>query len=120
MSIAINKCTYGGRLTRDPEIRSITGDRQVASFSLAINRRWTDSAGNRREATTYIDAEAWGQLATTLQRYVKKGDQLIIEGRTDVDDYESADGIKRRRSKCTCTAIHLLPQGQPSQQGGQS
>lgn len=108
MSIAINTVTYGGRLTRDPESRA-AGEATVCRFALAINRRWRDKSGEQREDTVYIDAEAWNAQANIVQEYVKKGDQLIIEGRTIQDDYQDAQGNPRRRYAVRCTAVHLMP-----------
>ena len=55
--------TIAGNLTRDPELRNVSGGRTVVSFSVAENRRWADKSGATQEAVTYLDVTAWGTMA---------------------------------------------------------
>lgn len=93
----LNRVLLIGRLTRDPEQRTIQSGTTVTSFGLAVNRTYTRrDSGEKVEETTFVDCEAWGRQAETIARYVSKGRQLFVEGRLKFDTWER-DG--QRRSK---------------------
>ena len=84
----MNRVVLVGRLTKDPELRKTKDDISCAKFGLAIPRR------NDREKTDFIECVAWKGNADVISKYVKKGQQLCVEGRIQTGSYE-VDGNKR-------------------------
>ena len=85
MSRSLNKVTLIGNLGNDPEVRSTTGGNRVATFSLATSRSWNDAGGAKQEKTEWHRCVVWNtknsQLADIVEKYVKKGDKIYVEGR---------------------------------------
>jgi len=98
----LNRVLLIGRLTRDPETRSLPSGASVVTFGLAVNRVYNNrQSGEKVEETAFIDCEAWGRTGETIARYMKKGRQLFVEGRLKFDSWER-DG--QRRSKLSVVA----------------
>lgn len=90
----MNKVILMGRLTRDPEVRyTQTNNTLVASFSLAVNRRFV-RAGEERQAD-FINIVAWSKLGEFCSKYFKKGQQVGVIGRLQVRNWEDEQGQKR-------------------------
>ena len=90
----MNKVILMGRLTRDPEVRyTQTNNTLVASFSIAVNRRFV-KAGEERQAD-FINIVAWSKLGEFCSKYFKKGQQVGIVGRLQVRNWEDEQGQKR-------------------------
>ena len=89
----MNKVILMGRLTRDPEVRyTQTNNTVVASFSLAVNRRFVRQ-GEERQAD-FINIVAWSKLGEFCSKYFKKGQQVGIIGRIQTRNYDDEQGIK--------------------------
>lgn len=88
----MNKVILMGRLTRDPEVRYTTSNVLVASFSLAINRRFAKE-GEERQAD-FINIVAWDKTGEFCSKYFKKGQQVGIVGRIQSRSYDDKDGKK--------------------------
>lgn len=93
--MSVNKAILLGRLGKDPELRYTPGGSAVASFSLATNRRWTGKDGQKNEATTWHNIVVWGRQAEVMKEYVRKGQEVYIEGRIDNRSYEDKEGQKK-------------------------
>ena len=90
----MNKVILMGRLTRDPEVRyTQTNNTLVASFSLAVNRRFT-RPGEERQAD-FINIVAWSKLGEFCSKYFKKGQQVGIIGRIQTGTWDDEQGQKR-------------------------
>lgn len=90
----MNKVILMGRLTRDPEVRyTQTNNTLVASFSLAVNRRFA-RPGEERQAD-FINIVAWSKLGEFCSKYFKKGQQVGVIGRIQTRSYDDAQGQKR-------------------------
>ena len=90
----MNKVILMGRLTRDPEVRyTQTNNTLVASFSIAVNRRFT-RPGEERQAD-FINVVAWSKLGEFCSKYFKKGQQVGVIGRLQVRNWEDEQGQKR-------------------------
>ena len=90
----MNKVILMGRLTRDPEVRyTQTNNTLVASFSIAVNRRFV-RPGEERQAD-FINIVAWSKLGEFCSKYFKKGQQVGIIGRLQVRNWEDEQGQKR-------------------------
>lgn len=91
--ININKIILMGRLTRNPEVRyTSTTNTLVASFGLAVNRRFIKQ-GEERQAD-FINIVAWGKIGEFCSKYFKKGQQVVVIGRIQSRNYDDLDGKK--------------------------
>lgn len=90
----MNKFQFLGRLTKDPETRVIaTTGSQVASFSIAVNRRFVGQNGERQ--ADFFNLTAFGKTAEFCSKYFKKGQQVLVEGRIQNRTWEDQTGAKR-------------------------
>ena len=83
-----NKVILAGNLTRDPELRYTPKGTAIASFGLAINRKWKSETGEAKEEVTFVDVEAWDRQAEVVAQYFKKGRPILVEGRLKLDQWE--------------------------------
>ena len=86
----INRTVLVGRLTRDPELRYTTNGAAVASFTLAVNRQFTNSQGARE--ADFIDCVIWRKAAENFVNFTKKGSLVGIDGRIQTRNYENKQG----------------------------
>ena len=89
-----NTVTLVGNLTRDPELRYTTGGRGVASFGLAVNRRYQQN-GEWQEQVSFFNVVAWADLGENAAASLNKGNRIIVTGRLEQRSYETRDGEKR-------------------------
>lgn len=93
-----NNVTVVGNCTRDPELRFTPSGMAVATFGLAVNRRWQNRSTNEwEEAVSFFDVTAWQQLAENISDSVQKGSRVIVSGRLDQRTWETQDGDKRSK-----------------------
>jgi single-strand DNA-binding protein len=97
-----------GRLTRDPEVRFLSGGMQVTSLSIAVNRNFKDKNGEWREEVSFFDVETFGKIAEKVGTQLSKGYQVIIEGELRQDRWESPSGEKRSKVKIVAYRIALI------------
>ena len=83
-----NKVILAGNLTRDPELRYTPKGVAIASFGLAINRRWKTETGETKEEVTFVDVDAFNRQAEVVAQYMKKGRPFLVEGRLKLDQWE--------------------------------
>jgi single-strand DNA-binding protein len=93
-----------GRLGHDPSLRYTPNGTAVVSFSLATNERWINDAGERQERTTWHHCVAYGKLGETIAEHFSKGDQMLLQGRISVRQYEK-DGQKRTLTEIVVTTF---------------
>lgn len=112
MSRSLNKVTLIGNLGNDPEVRSTTGGNRVATFSLATSRSWNDQSGNRQEKTEWHRCVVWNtkgsQLADIVEKYVKKGDKLYVEGRIEYRQWQDKEGQTRYSTEINVRELIML------------
>lgn len=104
----LNKVMLIGRVTREPEVRTIPSGHMVATFSVATNRQWTDQAGQRQEKGEFHNIVAWRKLAEIVQSYVKKGMRLYVEGRLETRSWEDPQGNKKYRTEIVADNFIML------------
>ncbi|MBU0731358.1 single-stranded DNA-binding protein [Patescibacteria group bacterium] len=122
----LNKVMLIGRVTQDPELRTIPSGHSVVSFGLATNRRWKDQQGQMQDQAEFSNIVAWRKLAETISQYVKKGSRLYVEGRLQTRNWEDQNGVKKYRTEIVCDTMIMLDskgaapapqtQAQPQQQ----
>lgn len=85
----LNKATILGNITRDIELKALANGIKVASFSVATNRVWKGKTGARQETSDYHNIVIFGKQAETISQYMKKGSQVLIEGRLQTRSWEN-------------------------------
>jgi single-strand DNA-binding protein len=115
----MNKILVIGNVGSDPEMRYTPSGTAVTSFSLATNRVYTTSDGERHEETEWFRISAWGKLAEQCNNYVTKGMKIYAEGRLKSDTWTGNDGQTRVSLEISADKVLFLDRaGQSS--GGQS
>lgn len=109
--MGINKFIGIGNLGKDPEVRKVN-DTSVASFSVGISEKWTSKSGEKKESTEWINCTAWGNLAVIVEKYLKKGSKVYLEGKLKTDSYEK-EGRKVFSTKVNVTNLQMLD-GRPT------
>jgi len=108
MSRGLNKVMIIGHLGRDPEMRYTPSGRPVTTFSVATSRSWKSSEGERRTETEWFNIVAWGSLAEICNQYLKKGQQVYIQGRLQTRRWEDDDGNKRSTTEVVAREMIML------------
>jgi single-strand DNA-binding protein len=107
-----NKVILAGNLTRDPELRYTPKGMAIAKIGLAINRRWSNEAGEQKEEVTFVDVDAFGRQAETIGQYLKKGRPILIEGRLKLDQWDDKQtGQKKSRLGVVLENFQFLDSG---------
>lgn len=104
----LNKVMIIGRLTRDPEVRTIPSGQSVASFSVATNRVWKDQAGQKQEKVEFHNVIAWRKLSEIAGKFLKKGSRVFVEGHLETRNWTDQAGAKHYRTEITADNIILL------------
>lgn len=104
----VNKVILVGRTGKDPEVRYIDGGTPVAKFPLATDESYKKKNGEKVENTEWHNIVAWRGLAEVIEKYVKKGDQLYIEGKIKTTSYTDKNDVKRYRTEIICDNIQML------------
>jgi single-strand DNA-binding protein len=105
----LNKVFLIGRLTIDPEIRTIPSGDKVTSFGVATNRTWTDKSGNKKESTEFHNVVLWGRQAEIVSQFLKKGSVIFVEGRLQTRSWQGKDGVSRRTTEIIGERVQLGP-----------
>lgn len=106
---SLNKVFLMGNLTRDPEVRYIPSGTAVADLGIAVNERYKDrDSGEWREKTVFVDVTVWRRQAETCAEYLTKGSTVMIEGRLQLDQWESPEGQKRSKLKVLADRVQFL------------
>lgn len=108
---SLNRVFLMGNLTRDPELRYTPSGTAVASFGLAVNRRYSTKEGDRKEEVDFFDIEVWEKQAEMCNEYLTKGRGVLVEGRLKQDRWEDESGNKRTKYKIVASMVHFLSRG---------
>lgn len=109
-----NRVILLGNLTRDPELKYTQNNVPLCSFGMALNRKRKDEA----EEVCFVDVTVFGRQAETINSYMSKGRQILIEGRLKFDRWEDSEG--KSRSKLSVICEHFSFVSEPDQGGGGS
>jgi len=101
----LNHIVLMGRLTRDPELRHTGSGTAVASFSLAVDRDFTDQNGER--GVDFIDIVAWRSKAEFVCKYFSKGRMAVVSGRLQIRNWTDNDGSKRRSAEVIADSVYF-------------
>lgn len=112
MSRSLNKVTLIGNLGADPEVRSTAGGNRVATFSLATSRSWNSASGEKQEKTEWHRCVVWNSKVSTLadivERYLKKGDKVYVEGRIEYRQWQDKEGQTRYSTEINVRELIML------------
>lgn len=111
----MNKITLIGNLTRDPDVRSTTNGVTVCTFTIAVNRRFANSNGER--ATDFFRINAWRQLGETCARYLGKGRKVAVIGELQASTFEGKDGTTRLSLDVQADEVEFLSPRQQQDDG---
>ena len=112
MSRSVNRVTLIGNVGADPEVRA-AGSGRVAQFSVATTRQWTSQAGEKQAKTEWHRIVAWdnargAKLADVVEKYVKKGDKIYVEGRIEYRQWQDKENQTRYSTEINASEIVLL------------
>jgi single-strand DNA-binding protein len=112
-----NKVLLMGNLTRDPQLSYLPSQTPVVEFGLAVNRKWTSKEGESKEEVCFVDCRAFSRLAENINKYMRKGRPIFVEGRLVYETWTAQDGSKRSRHRVVADNCQFL--GAPGGTGGE-
>ncbi len=108
----LNKVFILGRVTQDPQKKSLPSGQTVTNFSVATNRVFYDKNREKQEQTEFHNVVAFGRLADTAGQYLKRGSLVLIEGRLQTRNWQDKDGIKKYKTEIIVESLQLGPRNQ--------
>ena len=105
--MGVNKFIAIGNLGKDPEVKNLQNDNKVASFSIGISETWKDKSGEKKQYTEWVNCVTWGKLAGIVEKYLKKGSKVYIEGKIKTESYEK-EGQTRYITKINVSSLEML------------
>jgi single-strand DNA-binding protein len=117
MAQSLNKIQIIGNLGSDPEIRSTPGGAQVANFRVACSESWTDQSGQKQERTEWVTCVAWKKTAEIIQKYLRKGARVYVEGKLQTRTWEDKNGGGKRYATEVLVERVMMLDGR-AQEGG--
>jgi len=112
--MSFNKVILVGNVGKDPEIRRFENNIK-ASFSLATSETYTPKGGDKVTQTEWHNVVAWRRLAELAENYIRKGSQILVEGKLRYRSYDDRDGNKKYIVEVEADTIQLLGRKQDSQ-----
>jgi single-strand DNA-binding protein len=104
----VNKAILVGNLGRDPEIRTLEGGVTVARFTLATSESYKDKSGQRVDKTEWHNIVLWRGLAEVAEKYLRKGQQVYIEGKITNRSYQDKDGVQKYFTEIVADNMTML------------
>ena len=117
MSRGLNKVMIIGRIGREPEMRYTPSGKPVTTFSVATNRSWNTSDGERHSETEWFNVVAWGSLAEICKQHLIKNQQVYIEGRLQSRHWEDNEGNKHSSTEIVANEMIMLGDRREPNQG---
>ncbi len=108
MTTMRNSVQLIGRPGIAPEIKEIGNNRKMARFTLATNNYYTNDKGERVEQTDWHNIVAFGKVVDIIEKYVRKGQEIAIEGRLSTSSWDDKEGNKRYRTEVVLNELLML------------
>lgn len=108
MARGLNKVMVIGFLGRDPEMRYTPKGKSVVSFSIACDRYWKGSDGEKHKDTDWFNVVAWGELADICNKYLSRGSQAYVEGRIQTRIWQDKEGQQHKSVDIVAQQVLLL------------
>ena len=105
---SLNKVMLIGNLGKDPEVRAIPSGVKVANFSIATTESYTDKNNQRVEKTEWHNIVMWRGLAEVAEKYLKKGNQVFIEGKLTTRSWDDQNGVKKYMTEIIADNMVML------------
>ena len=115
-----NKVILMGNLTRDIEIRYSQSGSAIGNTGIAVNRKWKTQTGEQKEEVMFIDLTLFGRTAEIANQYLRKGRQVLVDGRLSLDQWTAQDGSKRSKHAVIVENLQMLGGRDDAQAGGGS
>jgi single-strand DNA-binding protein len=110
MNALVNRVQLIGSLGQDPEIKKLDNGKSLAKISMATNETYRNAQGEKVTDTTWHNVVAWGKTAEILEKYVRKGDKIGIEGKLTTRNWEDKEGHKHYITEVVANEVLLLGQ----------
>jgi single-stranded DNA-binding protein len=110
---SFNKVILMGNLTRDPELRYTPKGTAIAKIGLAVNRVWTNEAGEKKEEVTFVDVDVFGRTAENVGQYMRKGRPILIEGRSSSTSGTTSRPARKRASSASWPKLFNFSAARP-------
>ncbi|GEM_PF-1224067 len=104
----LNKVMLIGNVTQDPRVSQTPSGQMVASVTIATNRTWTDQNNVKQNEATFHNVIFWRKLAEIVEKYVKKGGKVYVEGELRTREYVAKDGTNRKITEVVASNLILL------------
>lgn len=108
MSNLRNKVQLIGRLGSDPEVMTLESGKRLAKFTMATNEYFTNADGEKGEDTQWHNVVIWGRLADVVEKYLKKGNEIAVEGKLTHQKYEDKGGVNRVSTEVIVHDLQML------------
>ncbi|MBI3500245.1 MAG: single-stranded DNA-binding protein [Bacteroidetes bacterium] len=108
MNTLRNKVQLIGNLGQNPEVKELNGGKKVAKFSLATNETYRNKAGEKVTDTQWHNLVAWGKTAEIIEKYLKKGSEVAVEGKLLNRNYTDKEGVKRYVTEIQVSELLML------------
>jgi single-strand DNA-binding protein len=118
--MSFNKIIAIGNLGRDPELRYTPQGDAVCDFSIAVNDRKRDKAGEYQDVTTWFKVTLWRKQAENASKYLTKGRSVYVEGRLQVEEWTDRDGKNRHTLVIQGSDIHFISDGRSDEMSSNS
>lgn len=105
--MSVNKVILVGNVGKDPETRT-AGNSQVSNLTLATSENYTSKTGEKVSNTEWHNIVAWGKLSEICEKYIKKGQQIYLEGSIKTRSWDDKDGVKRYTTEIIASSIQML------------
>ena len=117
---SMNRVFLMGNLTRDPALRKTTSGMAVSDLGVAVSEKYRNKAGELVETTCFADVVVWGRQAETCGQYLTKGAPVVVEGRLQLDQWQTDAGEKRSRLRVRADRVQFLgrPRGTDEKAAG--
>lgn len=112
-----NKVIIVGNLTRDVELKYLPSGSATATIGLASNRKYKKQDGEMAEETCFVDVKLFGRTAEIANQYLKKGSQILIDGRLNYETWNDANGQRRSKHTITAESMQMLGRANAELQG---
>ena len=108
MSTSFNRVILVGNLCRDPEVKQAPSGTPVCDLRLAVNESYKTQTGDLHESVHYVDVTVWDRTATNCQTYLRKGSQVLVEGRLQYDEWKTPQGETRSKLRVRADRVQFL------------
>ena len=113
---SMNRVFLAGNLTRDPVLKETNSNVAVADLGVAINEKYKNRDGEEVERVCFVDVVVWGRQAETCSQYLVKGAPVMVEGRMQLDRWESPEGQPRSKMRVCAQRVHFIGRAPSSPQ----